>query len=100
MTDSDHERIGQCARRYRRVQGKTLDEVAGLAGITKSYLSMLESGKRRWDSRNLTDSVAAALGIRSTELIGSPFAPDSPAEASAQQAVTPIYKAHLYVARR
>lgn len=90
--DQDAERIGQRARRYRRAQGKSLDTVAGLAGIPKGYLSLLERGQRRWDSRALLQQVADALGVRSTDLTGQPYL-DTPQARVAARAVPPIHRA-------
>ncbi len=47
MTDTT---IGSRARMIRRRRGLSLDVAAGLAGISKSYLSMLETGRRRFDA--------------------------------------------------
>lgn len=93
MSQEEHERIGQRARRYRRAQGKTLDEIAGLAGITKGYLSLLERGERRWDSRSLVHSVAAALEVRNTDLTGQPYAAGTPQDKAAQSAMAAIHLA-------
>jgi transcriptional regulator with XRE-family HTH domain len=90
--DHDAERIGQRARRYRRAQGKSLDEVAGLAGISKGYLSLLERGLRHWDSRALLQRVAEALAVRSLDLAGQPYA-DAPQAKEAARAVPPIHLA-------
>lgn len=45
--DSTPLKIGQRVRTIRRRRGLSLDAAAGLAGITKPYLSMLENGRRR-----------------------------------------------------
>lgn len=54
--------IGQRARMIRRRRGLSLDVVAGLAGITKTYLSMLELGHRGFNRRGLVEDLANALG--------------------------------------
>lgn len=43
--------IGRRARMIRRRRGLSLDVVAGLAGIGKLYLSMLERGQRGFNRR-------------------------------------------------
>ncbi|TQS42544.1 helix-turn-helix transcriptional regulator [Cryptosporangium phraense] len=48
--------MGQRVRRHRRAQGKSLEHLAGLAGITKGYLSLLERGQRAWGSRRLVQN--------------------------------------------
>ncbi|MGH3979789.1 MAG: helix-turn-helix domain-containing protein [Pseudonocardiaceae bacterium] len=42
--------------------GLSQDVVAGLAGISKQHVSMLEGGKRRFERRGLIEDFAAALG--------------------------------------
>jgi transcriptional regulator with XRE-family HTH domain len=55
----------------------SLDVVAGLAGISKGYLSMLETGKRRLERRGLLDALAGALGcsVVDLDLTGQPYLP-------------------------
>lgn len=60
--------IGRRARLIRRRRGLSLDVVAGLAGISKGYLSMLETGKRRLERRGLLDALAGALGCSVVDL--------------------------------
>ncbi len=43
--------IGRRARTIRRRRGLSLDVAAGLAGISKSYLSRLETGDRQFERR-------------------------------------------------
>ncbi|MGH3981266.1 MAG: helix-turn-helix domain-containing protein [Pseudonocardiaceae bacterium] len=56
--------IGQRARIIRRRRGLSLEVAAGLAGIQKSYLSMLERGHRGFNRCGLIDDLAAALAAR------------------------------------
>jgi transcriptional regulator with XRE-family HTH domain len=51
----DARTIGARARRIRQRRGLSLDVVAGLAGIKKQYLSMLELGQRGFNRRGLID---------------------------------------------
>ena len=67
--------IGRRARLIRRRRGLSLDVVAGLAGISKGYLSMLETGKRRLERRGLLDALAGALGCSVVDLTGQPYLP-------------------------
>jgi transcriptional regulator with XRE-family HTH domain len=63
------------ARRLRRIRvarGKSQEVIAGLAGITKGYLSMLETGERPLDSLKLIVALAGALGISPSELTQMP----------------------------
>ena len=59
MDVDDARTIGARARRIRCRRGLSLDVVAGLAGITKSYLSMLELGQRGFNRRGLIEDLAA-----------------------------------------
>ena len=56
--------IGERARKIRRRRGLSLDVVAGLAGIGKQYLSMLELGQRGFNRRGLIEDLANALAAR------------------------------------
>jgi len=71
----DDETVGARIRRYRRTRGMSLDQAAGLAGISKPYLSRLERGERSIDSRALLNQIASALQASISDLIGQPFMP-------------------------
>jgi transcriptional regulator with XRE-family HTH domain len=64
--------IGQTLRQIRKARGKSLAVVAGLAGISVSYLSRLETGDRALDSRSLIVALANALDVAPSELIDLP----------------------------
>ncbi|MFI6505283.1 helix-turn-helix domain-containing protein [Nonomuraea typhae] len=64
--------IGLRLRTLRRWRGMTLAELAGQAGMSTSYLSMAERGLRALDRRSFIASLAAALQVSETELIGRP----------------------------
>ncbi|HEY6421666.1 MAG TPA: helix-turn-helix transcriptional regulator [Pseudonocardiaceae bacterium] len=66
--------IGARARMIRRRRGLSLDVVAGLAGITAGYLSMLERGLRGFNRRGLVEDLAEALGCSVADLTGQPYA--------------------------
>jgi transcriptional regulator with XRE-family HTH domain len=51
----------------------SLDVVAGLAGISAPYLSMLERGLRGFNRRGLLDDLANALGCSVADLTGQPY---------------------------
>jgi hypothetical protein len=57
----DAQSIGARARMIRRRRGLSLDVVAGLAGISTPYLSMLERGQRGFNRRGLLEDLAGAL---------------------------------------
>jgi len=64
--------IGARLRTLRRWRGKTLAEVAGLAGVSVSYLSMVERGERMLDRRSYISGIASALKVSETDLVGGP----------------------------
>jgi transcriptional regulator with XRE-family HTH domain len=66
--------IGARARMIRRRRGLSLEVVAGLAGITAQYLSMLERGLRGFNRRGLIEDLAEALGCSVADLTGQPYA--------------------------
>jgi transcriptional regulator with XRE-family HTH domain len=71
---NDDEIIGTRIRRYRRSRGLSLDQAAGLAGISKPYLSRLERGERSADSRALLNRISSALQVPVPDLTGQPYA--------------------------
>ena len=73
MDIEDARTIGARARRIRRRRGLSLDVVAGLAGIRKQYLSMLELGQRGFNRRGLIEDLANALGCSVADLTGQPY---------------------------
>jgi transcriptional regulator with XRE-family HTH domain len=91
MTDERPElesaEIGARARRIRKRRGLSLATVAGLAGISKSYLSELENGHKRFERRSLLGRLAEALGCSVVDLTGEPY---GPADRLSGQAMTTI----------
>jgi transcriptional regulator with XRE-family HTH domain len=57
----------------RRRRGLSQDVVAGLAGISKPYLSALERGQRGFNRRGLIEDLADALGCSVADLTGQPY---------------------------
>ncbi|MBB5153114.1 helix-turn-helix domain-containing protein [Saccharopolyspora phatthalungensis] len=68
------ETFGQTLRKIRKARGRSLAVVAGLAGISPSYLSRLESGDRSLDRRWLIVALAHALDVAPSEITGSALA--------------------------
>ncbi|MGH3796792.1 MAG: helix-turn-helix domain-containing protein [Pseudonocardiaceae bacterium] len=68
--------IGQRVRMVRRRRGLGLAVAAGLAGMSKQYLSMLERGERGFNRRGLLEDLAEALSCstadRSAVLLARP----------------------------
>jgi transcriptional regulator with XRE-family HTH domain len=75
--------IGARARKIRSRRGLSLDVAAGLAGISKPYLSQLERGQRGFNRRGLLEDLAAALGCSVVDLTGQPYLPPDRASADA-----------------
>lgn len=82
--------IGHRARAIRRRRGLGLDAAAGLAGISKSYLSRLERGQRGFERRGLLEDLARALSYSVADLTGQPYLPPDRESAQAKQVITQI----------
>lgn len=80
--------LGARVRSWRIYRGRTLEAVAGLAGISKGYLSMIENGRRPLDSTRLRVALARALDISVTDLTGQPY-PASDSRQKRAQATVP-----------
>lgn len=87
--------IGLRARTIRRRRGMSLDTAAGLAGISKSYLSMLERGLRGFERRGLLEDIARVLGCAVVDLTGQPYLPGDRDSAEAL-ATLPAISVALY----
>jgi transcriptional regulator with XRE-family HTH domain len=68
----DSATIGARLRVLRRWRGMTQTELAGLAGVSTAYVSMIETGQRSLDRRTHIAGFAAALRISETDLVGGP----------------------------
>jgi transcriptional regulator with XRE-family HTH domain len=82
--------IGERVRELRRWRGLTLSEVAGLAGITKQYLSMIENGRRPLDRRSLISALATALRVSETEIVGGPHLGTDKVQSAPHLTVPPL----------
>ncbi|HKS45531.1 MAG TPA: helix-turn-helix transcriptional regulator [Amycolatopsis sp.] len=88
--------IGRTLRQIRNARGKSLKVIADRAGISKSYLSRLESGERALDRRSLIVALANALEVAPSEITGAGLG--APGEAGDDQAVSEVRLAMLGVA--
>jgi transcriptional regulator with XRE-family HTH domain len=79
-------RDGARISELRALRGKSLRVIAGLAGISASYLSRVERGERTLDSRKTLYALADALQVAPYELTGQPYAPSNADEAVAHAA--------------
>ncbi|MGW4586369.1 helix-turn-helix domain-containing protein [Amycolatopsis thermoflava] len=86
---------GNTLRQIRHARGKSLAVVAGLAGISPSYLSRLESGERALDRRSLIVALANALEVAPSEITGAAIA--TPREAEEDRALSEVRLALLAV---
>ncbi|MEU6406236.1 helix-turn-helix transcriptional regulator [Streptomyces sp. NPDC046985] len=77
------ETIGAGLRALRRQRGVSLKNLAEQTEISKSYLSMVENGKRLLTSTVFIDSIAEVLRISPAELTGQPVAPADPSTGGA-----------------
>jgi transcriptional regulator with XRE-family HTH domain len=68
----DEVTIGARLRTLRRWRGMTQVELAGLADLSPSFVSMVEHGTRLLDRRSHIAAVAAALRVSETDLVGGP----------------------------
>lgn len=92
---ADEDGVGPRVRRFRRARGMSLDQAAGLAGISKSYLSRLERGQRSVDSRELLFRITRALDVSIADLTGQPYVPRDRQHAEAHRGVSGIRLALL-----
>lgn len=86
--DIEDAHVGRRVREVRHWRGKSLEVTAGLAGMSASYLSLIERGRRPVTTRSMLEKIAHALRVSPAELTGKPYAPsdDVSAEAAAQMA--------------
>jgi len=84
------ELIGKRVVAWRHRRGLTQTELAGLAGITQSYLSRIETGDRILDRRATQAAIAGALTISVAQLLGEPDGADDPIRARATAHVPAI----------
>lgn len=70
----DLQRLGDALREARTAAGLTQQELAARAGVSLSYISMLEKGQRNVTLSTL-DSIAQALGRQLTISIDPPMTP-------------------------
>lgn len=87
--------IGRPLRQIRLARGKSLSVIAGLAGISPSYLSRLESGERALDRRSLIVALANALEVAPSEITASAIA--TPGELEEDRSLNAVRLALLSV---
>jgi transcriptional regulator with XRE-family HTH domain len=70
--------IGRRLLELRLWRKKSLRAVAGLAGCSAAYLSLVENGKKIIDSRSLLDRLATALEVAPSEILAEPLPAQDP----------------------
>src|SRR5580700_7497680 len=82
--------IGARLRTLRRWRGMTQVELAGLAGLSPSYLSMVEHGTRMLDRRSYIAALASALRVFETDLAGGPHLSQDRVQSDPHMAIPPL----------
>lgn len=83
--------IGTRIRYWRRRRGgMTQAALAGLAGVSQSYISQLEAGHKGIERRSTLVAIAGALQVSVADLLGQPGDPTDPLKAGAAAAVPAI----------
>ena len=87
--DEDAQAVGARLRAIREARGKSLEVVAGLAGMSGACLSRLETGKRALDRRSQIVALANALQVSPSDLfdLGESPLPAEPATESSVGAI-------------
>nr|WP_133848647.1 helix-turn-helix transcriptional regulator [Labedaea rhizosphaerae] len=68
----DDAHVGRRVREVRHWRQMNLTATAGLAGLSPSYLSMIERGQRPVTKRSVLEALARALRVSPVELTGQP----------------------------
>ncbi|WDZ83245.1 helix-turn-helix domain-containing protein [Micromonospora cathayae] len=90
--------IGARIRYWRlRRNGMTQAVLAGLAGVSQSYVSQVESGRKTIDRRSTLVAIAAALQVTVADLLGQGAEPGDPARDNAAEAVPAIWSALIEI---
>jgi transcriptional regulator with XRE-family HTH domain len=63
-------KLGKAMRRLRRERKLSQEDLADLAGLDRTFVSMLERGKRRATLES-AESIASGFGLSLSELIAS-----------------------------
>jgi transcriptional regulator with XRE-family HTH domain len=91
----DEATIGARLRILRRWRGMTQVQLAGLAGLSPSFVSMVETGQRPLDRRSHISALAAALKVSETDLVGGPHLSSDRQQADPHMAIPALRVAIL-----
>ena len=90
--------VGAKIRYWRtRRGGMTQVVLAGLAGVSQSYVSQVESGRKTIDRRSTLVALAAALQVTVADLLGQGTEPGDPARDGAAECVPAIWSALIEI---
>jgi transcriptional regulator with XRE-family HTH domain len=90
--------IGARIRYWRRRRGGMSQEtLAGLAGVTRAYISLIEAGRRAVERRSTIVALAGALNVSVADLLGQPGDTTDPTRLEGQRAVPRIRTALLEI---
>lgn len=81
---------GARLRTLRRWRGMTQVELAGLAGVSPSFVSMVEHGSRMLDRRSHIAALANALRVSETDLVGGPHLTPDRVQSDPHLAIPPL----------
>ncbi|MGH3713434.1 MAG: helix-turn-helix domain-containing protein [Micromonosporaceae bacterium] len=76
--EDDDVRIGQRVKWWRLERKLSQQVLADRAGLSKGYISKIETGDARIDRRTTVEAIARALGVTYGDLTGQPYRPDTP----------------------
>jgi transcriptional regulator with XRE-family HTH domain len=82
--------IGARLRMLRRWRGKSQTELAGTAGLSPSFISMVENGRRPLDRRSHIAALANALNVSETDLVGGPHLTPDPVQSDPHRGIPPL----------
>lgn len=85
--------IGERVAYWRKRRGKNQRVVAGMAGMSQPYLSLIERGIKPINNRGTLVALANALDVSIADLTGQPGDPTDPARAAAAAHVPAIREA-------
>jgi transcriptional regulator with XRE-family HTH domain/anti-sigma regulatory factor (Ser/Thr protein kinase) len=82
--------IGARLRTLRRWRGLTQVELADRAGVSSSFVSMVEHGTRLLDRRSHIAALADALRVSETDLVGGPHLSSDRLQSDPHMAIPPL----------
>lgn len=89
----DEAMIGARLRVLRRWRGMTQVQLAGLADLSPSFVSMIENGNRSLDRRSHIAAIATALRVSEADLVGGPHLSPDRQQSDPHQAIPALREA-------